>query len=550
MNTTRPSSRNQQQSMVSNGNTAPPRRAKVASAAQMNISTVSYPAKPVSLVGSNVGTGSRGPTVSSGYSNPNSGFNSNSNTTPSRLATVRMRSSNSVATTASFRNTSGTSTVGGGGGAPSNVGKIRRDNGSVTSDEGTVSEDSDRAGDEMQLLSGGQAGVVGGTNLPYGAASRQSSATGSIHSLSQAGPKVAGSTVGRHRSASSNVGMSNGNNNGGSVVGSTVSTTTLAKPMRMAAGASIKADHNYIPSSGSTAGSAIGSNTTAASSLTNAPSTSIPSWTTVSSSSSHLGVGTRHGLTASRNGDDAGSIVSMSSAMSNSVIRSAKPTSASAAAAASKLVEENRRQEEAARTRRKIADLEISNASLLSINQTLEATIQKQASEVQELKARMQSAQYGDFGYTSADLVLAQSVEAIELTEAEKQDDLTFKRLCLTIEQMVNEAKHALDQSMKPAGVKVLTLYDMYEKEVMEEAEGPEDDEAEESMRSFVQDEDDTASRSIEVLNQGEGEDQGAQDQQDIVQEQKRDSRQGMLSSATKMVSSASLNDKSLTMVS
>jgi hypothetical protein len=62
---------------------------------------------------------------------------------------------------------------------------------------------------------------------------------------------------------------------------------------------------------------------------------------------------------------------------------------------------------------------------------------------------------------TAADLALAQSVEAIELTEAEKQDELTFKRLCLTIEQMVFDAKQALDQSLKPTGVKVLTLYDM-----------------------------------------------------------------------------------------
>jgi hypothetical protein len=60
-------------------------------------------------------------------------------------------------------------------------------------------------------------------------------------------------------------------------------------------------------------------------------------------------------------------------------------------AAASKLAEENRRQEEAARTRRKIADLEISNTSLLQINQSLEATIRKQSAEMQELKMRMQS---------------------------------------------------------------------------------------------------------------------------------------------------------------
>jgi len=71
------------------------------------------------------------------------------------------------------------------------------------------------------------------------------------------------------------------------------------------------------------------------------------------------------------------------------------------------------------------------------------------------------SSQYGDLGYNAADLALAQSVNAIELTEAEKQDDLIFKRLCLSIEQMVFEAKTALDQCSKPTGVKVLTLYDM-----------------------------------------------------------------------------------------
>lgn len=71
------------------------------------------------------------------------------------------------------------------------------------------------------------------------------------------------------------------------------------------------------------------------------------------------------------------------------------------------------------------------------------------------------SAHYGDLGYSTADFALVQSVEAIELTEDEKQDDLTFKRLCMSIEQMIFEAKSALDQCSKPAGVKVLSLHDM-----------------------------------------------------------------------------------------
>ncbi|KAF9126002.1 hypothetical protein BGW39_006994 [Mortierella sp. 14UC] len=180
------------------------------------------------------------------------------------------------------------------------------------------------------------------------------------------------------------------------------------------------------------------------------------------------------------------------------MVRSVKSTSATTSATI-KQAEENRRVEDAARTRRKIADLEISNASLLSINQSLESTIRKQTSEMQELKIRMQSAQYGELGVTAADLALAQSVDAIELTEDEKQDDLTFKRLCIAIEQMIYEAKSALDQCSKPAGVKVLSLHDMYEKEVREEEEDDEEDEdnadnedgQEMSQMTFVQDDDD-----------------------------------------------------------
>jgi hypothetical protein len=48
-----------------------------------------------------------------------------------------------------------------------------------------------------------------------------------------------------------------------------------------------------------------------------------------------------------------------------------------------------------------------------------------------------------------------------EMTETERQADITFRRLCMTIEQLIFEAKQALDQSMKPAGVKVLSSFDM-----------------------------------------------------------------------------------------
>ncbi|KAF9574214.1 hypothetical protein EC968_007138 [Mortierella alpina] len=572
MNTARPSSRNQQ-SAHGNGiasTAAPPRRAKVASAAQMDISQA-YPSKPLSVVGSSTSNPPLRPTIASSasFSNNNSnnsnnsgnsyGYpaaNSNNNTsggynTPPRIGTVRVRSSNSVVTTASFRNTgSPFSAVGAGPG--------RRDTGSVTSDDGTVSEDSDRAADDGQLVSGGHS-ISGSSNVGvgvlFGTMGRQLSASGSIYST--AGPKIA--TGGRQRTASSTVGVSNNGNS--STVGSTIATTA-ARPMRMAAGASMSSSQSYLGVSsapGSNAGSIVGA--------------SSPNLT--SSPSSHLGVGnnssstSRMGPTVStRNGDDTGSVISMSSAISTSTniqqqpitIRSAKSVSASRQA------EETRRAEEAAkRTRRKVEDLEISNASLLQINKTLEATIRKQAAEMAELKLRASSAHYGDLGYSAADLALAQNVEAIELTEAERQDDLIFKRMCLTIEQMIYEAKHALDQSTKPTGVKVLSLYDMYEKEVTEDAEEGEDDDTEEGNHSFMENkEQDGAGISIEVLQQED--DDGDGDANPLMKGQQRpnqdlahgpvgdetdqDRGKNSLSlSPPNMISSSNVTDRPLTMV-
>ncbi|GJJ75329.1 hypothetical protein EMPS_07687 [Entomortierella parvispora] len=163
---------------------------------------------------------------------------------------------------------------------------------------------------------------------------------------------------------------------------------------------------------------------------------------------------------------------------------------ASIVAAASRLAEENRRSGEAARTRRKIADLEISNASLLQVNQSLEATIRKQAAEIQELRMRIQSAPF-ELGFDQSqdtdsqdglvpfsdtylerpysqdakegEITTAQRIQEMR-TESERQADLIFKRLCLSIEHMLFEARQALDQSTKP-GVKVLSSFDVFEKE-------------------------------------------------------------------------------------
>ncbi|KAF9287198.1 hypothetical protein BGZ88_008712 [Linnemannia elongata] len=388
---------------------------------------------------------------------------------------------------------------------------VRREGSVTSSDDGTVSEDS--VEDPIQLFSGGGGHHI--NSLPFGHSSM-------APSRSSSGPKIASSS-----SVVSAAGSSVGNRTRGSA-SSTVSTT--AKPMRIAAGAAIKV--NAVPTTATTALSATNSGITT---TTGISSISIPSLSVISASSSGHSL---NGMSAANGGGLLSTSLSSSTSSSSlswvsspsqrnsigyepgstsptsstptqlpppptspggassqntlqsTLMRSAPiktPTSGAASvAAASKLAEENRRQEEAARTRRKIADLEISNTSLLQINQTLEATIRKQAAEMQELKMRMQSAQFGgdlswmtsDKGDQDSSLMSTMngttSPEAAviihELTESERQADMTFKRLCLTIDQMLYEAKQALDQSSKPAGVKVLSSFDMYEKEAMEDA--------------------------------------------------------------------------------
>ncbi|KAF9354495.1 hypothetical protein BGX26_007670 [Mortierella sp. AD094] len=486
MSTSRPSSRNQR--TLSNGSSAaaPPRRAKVSSVAQMDISSVAYSPKSNPLPGSTPvasANSSRGPSATynnSLYNSTNANGNSsnyNNTNAPVRAPSVRVRTPNSVTTTAPSRNSSGAS-VGGSSNSSS-----RKDGGSVTSDDGTISEDSDLARDEM-LFTGGQASVGGGITFPFGTSSRPVSTGGSAYG---AGIKLGattisgGSSLSRHRSSSSIVGLSNGSSVNG----------TTPKPVRMAAGATIKIDSsnsqsgNYIsiPSShsslglssapGSTVGSQVSPNTTGLTS-----SATMPIWSTPNTPSlSRNGSLRRSG---GGGGDDGSSTVSASSTNPH------QPTVRSSGSANIKQAEESRRNEEAARTRRKIQDLEISNSSLLNLNQSLETTNRKMAAEIQELKLRIQSAHSGELGYTAADLALARSVEAIELTEEEKNDDLTFKRLCSSIEHMVYEAKQALDQATKPTGVRVLSLYDMYEKEVAEEAE--EDNIEDDDIHSVTQD--------------------------------------------------------------
>ncbi|KAF9955991.1 hypothetical protein BGZ70_010062 [Mortierella alpina] len=223
--------------------------------------------------------------------------------------------------------------------------------------------------------------------------------------------------------------------------------------------------------------------------------------------------------------------VSSSSTPAAAVMGSGAESAAGSVAAANKLSGESRRTEDAARTRRKIGDLEISNTSLLQINQTLEATVRKQAAEIQELKQRIQSSsQFGSGFHLIPDNTTSQgkdvsseiipentprsksvitqetAVIILELTEAERQADLTFKRLCATIEQMLYEARQALDQSTRPAGVKVLSSFDMHQKEPMD------DDDLDLAHQSIIENDDADKSLDLSIAAVDDDDDQDLND--------------------------------------
>ncbi|KAG0240136.1 hypothetical protein B0O80DRAFT_180503 [Mortierella sp. GBAus27b] len=494
MNTVRTPSRNSNTSsssstLTAKSQNAPPKKAKVL--AQMDYSSLPFtgnnlPATRTSILSSTV------------YQQPSPSQQKH----PAPPApTIKVRSSSSVPTTNTIKATQrgdashvrisnggaissgGTSGSTGGGHAAvrriaAGSGTISRSNstikvrseGSVTSsDDGTVSEDS--VEDHIQLFSGiGAGGLL--VNSLFGASSTASSRAGSaIGSTMSSGPKIASgaSTPGRTRVASS-------------ASLSAPITVPTAKPMRIAPGAAIRVDSpESLTGAG---GSAAGSTGVLSTSVSSSTSSSSLSWVSSPPQKQSGGAGDR---------DSNGSIAQPSSptaATSTAPFSSPSHTSntgaTTPAAVAAKQAEESRRTEEAARTRRKIQDLEISNTSLLQVNKTLETTIRKQAAEIQELKTRMQSSQFGgDLSILSSDVSTPLAQEngsdpsnqingdanpetagiIHEMTETERQADITFRRLCMTIEQLIFEAKQALDQSMKPAGVKVLSSFDMFEKE-------------------------------------------------------------------------------------
>ncbi|RUP49624.1 hypothetical protein BC936DRAFT_142000 [Jimgerdemannia flammicorona] len=103
--------------------------------------------------------------------------------------------------------------------------------------------------------------------------------------------------------------------------------------------------------------------------------------------------------------------------------------------------------QDGARVNRKIADLELQNASLLAVIKRLEdeKKTQKQAGGSMDIKKQMSS---GD----------DPNDEVTDLTEEDIDSDTIFKRICLTMDGLINEAKTAIAYQPTSSG-KVLSQY-------------------------------------------------------------------------------------------
>ncbi|KAI8093813.1 uncharacterized protein BX664DRAFT_313825 [Halteromyces radiatus] len=101
-----------------------------------------------------------------------------------------------------------------------------------------------------------------------------------------------------------------------------------------------------------------------------------------------------------------------------------------------------------ARVNRQIADLEISNQSLLAVNAMLEATVRKQASEMAQMKKQMSFSEGG--GVNIHPLVLP--LPASDISEDEWENDKTFQRLCRMTDTMIEQAQQAVAFEFKGMG--------------------------------------------------------------------------------------------------
>ncbi|EIE77132.1 hypothetical protein G6F55_008993 [Rhizopus delemar] len=123
-----------------------------------------------------------------------------------------------------------------------------------------------------------------------------------------------------------------------------------------------------------------------------------------------------------------------------------------------------------ARANRKIADLEIENQTLLSLNTTLESKLKQQALQISELEKRLQQVneppltpisdkQVDDEDDQNESVFSFKSIE-----EDEEESDRIFQRVKLAVEHLIEQAEIALIEKSKQSG-KVLQQQDHHLKE-------------------------------------------------------------------------------------
>ncbi|KAG2183884.1 hypothetical protein INT44_008895 [Umbelopsis vinacea] len=113
-----------------------------------------------------------------------------------------------------------------------------------------------------------------------------------------------------------------------------------------------------------------------------------------------------------------------------------------------------------ARINRKIADLEISNQSLLAVNTMLESTVRKQAKQIAELQKSKPSTDIVDTHRAANQ----DNVEVNELIALQNEEDEHFQRINTMIDRLIEEAQAAIDYKITNGG-RVLSLYDDGEEE-------------------------------------------------------------------------------------
>ncbi|KAJ2884525.1 hypothetical protein H4R27_002026 [Coemansia aciculifera] len=140
------------------------------------------------------------------------------------------------------------------------------------------------------------------------------------------------------------------------------------------------------------------------------------------------------------------------SALSNNSIESTRSRSNSAV-----VPTEGNMEAAEARVSRKIQDLEISNKSLLAVNTQLESRVKAQREQITELKKQLQSNIHFD-----PDMLLESDISDEALRSALKEDKV-FERLLSNLEQLIQDAKDALEYRSTIAAGKVISAAELTE---------------------------------------------------------------------------------------